>query len=693
MNYFSLIKHQVTGVLIFLLSITYAFSQSGLSQSATTDLIKDTIAVEQTLSPINIGYGMQSPIAINTAITSSEASGFNQGLISDPTQLIQGRVAGLQIYNRGGDPNQASILRLRGTALGVNTTPLIVVDGIIGASLQTVDPNDVARITVLKDAAATAIYGARAAAGVLLVETKRAKDQQTGLQVSYQGQGAVSQVQNTIPVLTADEFRAAGGVDLGASTNWMDEILQTAFSQTHGLSIGQTINKSNFRLSANYRDVEGILLNSGFEQINARLNFDTKTLNERLTVGLNAAYSHRASNYSFAEAFQYAVQMNPTAPVLGEDAPIPFNSEQYGGYYQTLGLFNSFNPVSILEQSTNLGRDNSYLLGAYAAYQLSDKFTFTGRFAHENLDNKDRAYYPATSLFRGNASSPIRKGRVDYLGSTVQSDLYETYFTYVKNKENRNTQWVTGYTHQRFSRSGYGAIFGDFEDSEFDFPNSFSPPFGLFDPDNISAPFGTNPGFISIASNALPKATLDALFTRTTIKWNETISMNASFRLETSNSTNTETNWTTFAALGFGIDLNQYLQLSVLDQLKLRVAWGSMGGSNSLGRTSSPIRAVVNGSDGSISTELVRNPVGNGFKKYRQNEFNIGTDVTSDRFQLSIDAYSRRDNNFLTLVPVDVTIFGVDNRYDDEGKALTQGIELNLAYELLRRDKISWHTI
>lgn len=692
MKYSSLIKHQLVSVFILLLSIQYASAQQAASSKSDTEntsfsssiTTSDTSSTETANELISIGYSTQSRTAINTAIATIEAPAFNQGLISDPTQLIQGKTAGLQIYNRGGDPNRASLLRVRGTALGVNTSPLIVVDDIIGASLQTIDPNDVARITVLKGAAATAIYGARASAGALLIETKRASDQKSGLQINYLGQGAISQVQATVPVMSPDEFLAVGGVDLGASTNWINEITQTAFSQTHGLSIGQTINNSNFRLSANYRDVEGILLNSGFEQLNARLNFDTKVLNDRLTVGLNVAYSHRATNYSFAEAFQYAIQRNPTAPVLGEDAPFAFNSEQYGGYYETLG----FNPVSILEQNRNEELANDYLLGAYASYQLSDEFKFTGRFAYEHLDRKNRDYYPTTALFRGNAASPIRKGRVDYLGVTSKTKLYEGFLTFERNQEQKAVQLSVGYSRQSFSKPNYGGVFSDFSVGNYDFLASFLPPFDpLFS--NTPSDILTNfPGLESVFVDRGLEENLNALFARALFDWKQTFFLNASLRSEKSDQSTVNLIRNTFAALSIGADINQYLSIAALDQLKIRAGWGMVAPNKS----KEEIRGIIAAATVSIPPgTLIRSPVIDYLRTQRQAEFNLGLDIASKRFYASIDAYSRRATDVWEKV-VDSEVFGVE-RSSNDTQASTRGIELNLGFELIGSEKISWQTM
>jgi TonB-dependent SusC/RagA subfamily outer membrane receptor len=391
---------------------SWTWAQISLPASpAAPQALVDTVKTDNTPSTTHIGYGQQAPAHLSVALTSVQATDFNPGLISDPMLLLQGRVAGLQIYNRGGNPNLPSLLRLRGSSLGANPDPLIVIVGVVGASLANLDPNDVVRITVLKDAAAAGIYGLRGAAGVLLVETRRAARDRSGLQLTYCGQAGMAELAGQVPVMEAAQFLANGGNDLESTTNWRDEVSQLGFSQAHGLALGGVAGNTNFRLSANYRNVKGVLRHSGFEQLNTRMHFTTTALNDRLEVGVDGAFNLRQSNFSFPEAFRYAVSYNPTAPVLGEDAAFPYDSERYGGYFQILGLFDSFNPVSILDQNFNEGRSSGYTLGAHASYHLSPRLKLHARTGQQALDAKTRAFYSPTALFRGNAGAALRRGR------------------------------------------------------------------------------------------------------------------------------------------------------------------------------------------------------------------------------------------------------------------------------------------
>ena len=238
------------------------------------------------------GYGSQQQKEITSAVTSISAEEFNQGAINDASQLLQGKVAGLQIYNRGGDPNAGTVIRLRGlSSLGANISPLVVIDGVVGASLNNVDPSDIESYTVLKDASAAAIYGSRGSSGVIIVTTKSGGV--GAAQLTYSGQLSSSSILNQIDTMSPQEFIASGGRDLSSQTDWLDEVTRDAFTQIHNVSATGGNGKTNYRVSANLREAEGILLNSGFDQFNTRLNFSTTALDDRLKIDFNTSFTQR----------------------------------------------------------------------------------------------------------------------------------------------------------------------------------------------------------------------------------------------------------------------------------------------------------------------------------------------------------------------------------------------------------------
>ena len=223
-------------------------------------------ADQQTISEVVVvGYGTQRKKEITSAVTSLKEGDFNRGTVNDPSQLLQGKVAGLNVVRPGGDPNGGFQIRLRGiSTVGANAEPLVVIDGVIGGSLATVDPNDIASIDVLKDGSAAAIYGTRGSSGVILITTKSGKAGR--VTAEYNGSIAMESLARRIPVMTADEYRQVPGkIDLGASTDWLDLVTNTSYSQVHNLSLGGGTGSTTFRASLNLRDANGIAINSGFQ--------------------------------------------------------------------------------------------------------------------------------------------------------------------------------------------------------------------------------------------------------------------------------------------------------------------------------------------------------------------------------------------------------------------------------------------
>lgn len=214
------------------------FTEQEVSISGKSSVSVSLVAGGSSLNEVVVvGYGSQRKKEVTSAITSISAEQFNKGNVSDVAQLLQGKVAGLSISRPGGDPNGGFVLRLRGlSTLGANTQPLIVVDGQIGADINTVDPNDIKSIDVLKDGSAAAIYGTRGSAGVIIITTKSGKNGPP--QVNYNVSVTAESASKFTDHMTADEFIALGkGTNYGAKTDWNKEITRTAISQVHNLSL------------------------------------------------------------------------------------------------------------------------------------------------------------------------------------------------------------------------------------------------------------------------------------------------------------------------------------------------------------------------------------------------------------------------------------------------------------------------
>ncbi|NJL76631.1 MAG: TonB-dependent receptor plug domain-containing protein, partial [Saprospiraceae bacterium] len=376
------------------------------------------------------GYGTAKAKEVTSAITSIKAEDFNKGNISDPTQLLQGKVAGLTISRPGSNPNGGFNIRLRGLGtLGANTQPLVIIDGVLGADLNTVDPNDIASIDVLKDASAAAIYGTRGGSGVILITTKSGQAGKTT--VNYEGFVSADLLDRYQEVLSPDEFRnfAGGtsgslrGTDLGSSTEWFDEITEVGVSQVHSLSVSGGSKNTTYRASGNFRSVNGVAKKTGFERLNGRLNVSQKALNDRLKLDFNYTTTAIDQQLGFDEAFRYATIYNPTAPIRSNDPAFA----RYDGYFQQT-LFDYFNPVAIIEQNTNEGEVRNSIASFRGTFTLLDGLDVSASFAQERKDFTRRTYYDKNSFFRGTD----RNGLAEQRNEKNLNDLFELTANYRK---------------------------------------------------------------------------------------------------------------------------------------------------------------------------------------------------------------------------------------------------------------------
>jgi len=345
----------------------------------TKDVLKIELAEDTKLMDeiVVVGYGIAKKNDLTGAVSSLKEKDFNKGVVTSPTDMIQGRIPGVNITSNGGEPGAGVSVRVRGAnSIRSGQEPLYVVDGIplditdvqpsgastsgIGSSstknpLNFLNPDDIESIDVLKDASATAIYGSRGANGVVIVTTKKGKEGKT--KVSYSSYVGISELPSKYPVLNASEYNAAraklglAAADLGSNTDWQDQIFRTAYSQNHSLSLSGGNKSSNYRASLNYMNQDGIILKTGMEKYSGRLNISTKTLNDRLTidVGLTAARTNdqRAplgeSGGVEGDLLLSALKLNPTYPVYNAD----------GTYYQVSDQVR--NPVAMI----NLTNDNT----------------------------------------------------------------------------------------------------------------------------------------------------------------------------------------------------------------------------------------------------------------------------------------------------------------------------------------------
>ena len=640
------------------------------------DQITVSLAADNELEEVVVtGYGSQSSKEITSAVVKVDPEEFNRGTINNANQLLQGKVAGLSIYHRGGNPNSAGVVRLRGiSTVGANVQPLVVVDGIIGASLDNVDPADIETINVLKDGSAAAIYGSRGSAGVILVTTKRGADGSASFE--YNGQFAMSTRANSIDVLTADEFTSGNfglqGFDLGAETDWLDVVSRDANSMIHNFSVAGGTGNTVYRLSANLREVEGILLKSGFDQFNTRASIQTTALDDKLRVSFNTSYTKREQENGFNEAFRYAVTYNPSAPIYRNNNP-------EDGFFEIEGLFDSFNPYAILMQNINEGERTEFNYGLNLDYDFTEKLSATVNIANQSSMYSNREYYSPESFFRGNATSPLRRGEARFFDNKNEFKLYEVYARYNDDFGSTNLSVTGGYSYQQNNYSDKFFSLGDFPSNDFNYLNAIEVSQDL-----------QNAGFINASSNASPDEKIIAMFARANVTIDDAIFINASVRREGSTKLGADNQWGIFPSVGLGVDLNKYLNVGA-DKLKFRVGYGVTGALPGQSGLTQPTYAIQSDALGNFSSAPSRAP--NPDLKWEEKaETNIGIEYRKGKLDVTLDYYTREIKDFILEVPADVATTGFPSIITNAGTLSASGIELALNYDVINNENASYST-
>ncbi len=619
-----------------------------------------------------VGYGVQDRREITSSVASISADQFNRGNINEAQELLQGKVAGLQITRPGGDPNAGFTIRLRGLAtIGANTEPLVVVDGVIGASFNSVDPNDIESIEVLKDASAAAIYGTRGSNGVILITTKTGSAvADGGISVNYNGQISSSFVANRYETLTPEEYRGltSRGItinDLGASTDWWEEVTQNAYTQSHSLAVSGGSGTTNYRVSGNFRDVQGIQRGTGNQQLNARLNMNHRALNDRLTVNANISVTNRENQVGLGEVFRYAMTFNPTAPIDNPGSG-----------------FDNFNPLQINNLTTWDEESSRYVIGLRGEYDFSDVIDGLSGAVFYSTENQDffrGEYYNSQLRFRGAGRNGLARREM----SNNSNQLFETTFNYRNTFDWVRVESVAGYSYQEFESKGQFVEGGDFVTDSF-----------LYN--NMGASREFNRGLGNIAS-WLNESKLIAFFSRVNMTFDNTYFLSGTFRREGSTRFGAGNKWGNFFAVSGGAELTNLIDIPRANELKFRVSYGQTGQNApfdgiSLLRFGPGASFLV---DGQFLPSL--GPVSNpnpDLKWEVKKELNVGVDFAffNDRLSGSVEYYSSRTEDLLLEfgVPVPPNLFPL--QWVNIGEISNKGVELALSYQAFQTTDANWTT-
>jgi TonB-linked SusC/RagA family outer membrane protein len=656
---------------------------SGSSTTANVSLIATNANLNEV---VVVGYGTQKKKEITSAITSVSAEQFNKGNINDVAQLLQGKVAGLSISRPGGNPNAGFDIRLRGLAtIGSGTSPLVVIDGQIGADLNSIDPNDIKSIDVLKDGSSAAIYGTRGSAGVLIVTTKTGIRGQS--QVSYNGSVSVENAARLTKHMSADEYRAfiktlGVGTDYGASTDWYKEVTRPGLSHQHNLSFSGGNEHTTYNASVNFRDAQGIAIRTGFNQLNGRVNLTHKALNDKLVFNIEASSTRKQAQLGFDQGFEYAAIYNPTSPVF---AKTPAEDLAGGGYFEVSATEYS-NPVAVLKQNTNESTLKRVNLAGSVEYEIFKGLKFLTRYAMQSSSTYISAYTPSNAFIdRGFYNGVTGVGRHGYSykeDDEAITQLYENTLAYQHKISKLDINAIAGYSYQDFVYQGLDIGAGNFVTD--------------LAGQQFSAAQDIQNGLATVSSYKNGNR-LVAFFGRLNLNWNNLAYLSASLRREGSTEFGPDHKWGYFPAVSAGVDLNKFIQIPAVNTLKLR---GSYGVTGSLPPSPGLSEFTFTGQgnyliNGQWLTTYGPNQNNNPDLKWEKKaEADIGLDFTAFNSRLSgtIDYFNRTTSDLIFNVTVPSPPALISTETKNVGTLTGKGYEIALNYDVLKQKKLNWTT-
>jgi iron complex outermembrane receptor protein len=656
--------------------ISYTTQTVTVGNQSTIDVVLAP-AMSSLNEVVVTGYGTQKKREVTSSITSVKSDEFNKGSVNNPVELIQGKVAGLSISKPGSNPNGMYDIRLRGlSTIGANLGPLVIIDGVIGADLNNVDPNDIESINVLKDGSAAAIYGTRGSSGVILVQTKKGK-KGTAV-IDYNVYVTAEMVAKNTNVMNAAEWRAMSaevglGTDFGANTDWFKQIEQTAISQVHNISMSGGTDKTSYRASINYRDNEGILITTGNQQLNGRINITQKALNDKLTLDLNLGATENNKQLGHDAAFRYASIYNPTAPVTSTDPAYT----QYGGYFQQV-LFDYYNPVAILKLDTQNQKDRLLNMSVKGTYEIVKNLNIDAFYSFQT-SNQHRSEYCSKYDYWGGMN---RNGLATVQDDNQESKLFESTLHYIGDVTSAiNLSVLGGYSYQEFVNDESYLQAGNFLTDDFSF-NNFA----------AALDWKNGKGTVTSFKNSNK---LIAFFGRVNLNINSMWFVTASARYEGSSRFGSANKWGMFPAIGGGADLSKLINLDFIDNLKLRVNYGITGNQPSdsylsLQRLGPQGNFYYNG-----NFVFGYSPVSNAntdLKWEKKGEFDAGFDFSlfSSKLSGSFDFYTRitKDLLFQYQVPVPPNLY--NQAWLNLGKIKSSGLELSLNYNVVKKGDFNY---
>ena len=682
---------------VLLLGSQVAFAQNEGEGDANSAMSQADEMFEQLEEVVVIGYGTQKKKDLTGSSASVSAEDFNGGVVTSPEMLIQGKAAGITITPTNGEPGGGVSVRVRGgTSISSSNEPLYVIDGmpiqsantlpggtgLTGGSqrnpLSRLNPNDIESITVLKDASATAIYGARGANGVVLITTKKGKGG-SAMAVDYNYQLSASTLAKKLDLLTADEYRAAVnrfglGNTLGnADTDWQDEVFQTGVAQQHNLSLSGGSAEGNYRLSLGYLDQDGIVINSGTERFTSRLSMNQKTLDGKLTLSGNINVSQQDDNltpYQQTGGFEGGIftnvmKMNPTLPVYDADGNYTFVSNSVR------------NPVQAALEIDDVARTTGITMNGTARLDLGDLvegLSATANTGYDTYNTLRKTYLPKSTPY-GVADNGIAAQKF----GQVSSQVLETYLNYDAEVGGNMLNLIGGYSWQENNYEGFGATAYDFVTDNYSFNNLDG---------GGRAQLGDKYSYRGASR-------LVSFYTRANYDIGGKLMLTGTVRRDGSSKFGANNKWGVFPSFAAALRLSEFdFVPESFSDLKLRAGWGVVGNEaigeyQSIARIGTGSNAVIGGSPTSGTGYL--NPANPSLRWESTASTNVGLDweLNDGKFYGSLDVFQKNTSDLLLTVPAPAPSVA-PTLLANVGATSNTGFDLMLNYALVSTSDFGW---
>ena len=663
-------------LILALLATGISANTFAANDSTTPEVVetkRDTLKLSEV---VVVGYGKMRRKDITSSITTIQSSDLNQGVYTSPAQLLQGKVPGLTV-SKSGDPNAAPSITLRGASTlrtGAAMEPYYIVDGVPGVDLSLVATDDIESIDILRDATATAIYGSKAANGVIIVTTKHGKA--GSAHVTYNGYMAVETVAKNLDLASAADLRAYAkkngfelANDMGADVDWQKEVERTGISHNHNLAVSGGNSRSGYNVSLNYLNHEGIIRTSELERFGARALAHSKVLKDhlQLSLGVNASQTTKKG----IEAQEHGVSVtdamvyySPCQPVRGSD----------GSWTESTSTTQYYNPMSMINEDTNNVIYRRMQITGKGDLNLCPDLSWSAQYSYMYDQNVLSEYHSTKSQI---VKTHGQATRSTYMNS---KEVFETFGNYNHTFPGyHRVGAMVGYSWEQTNQDdGFGLTVKDFYNDAVKY-------FNLTYANQID-------GIDGVESGAESTLRMISFYGRLNYSYASRYNFQATLRRDGSSAFGKNNRWATFPSVSAAWRIAEedfVRKLDIFSDLKLRVGYGVSG--NSLGFDAYSARRTYgvsgwfqyvdeNGVTTNKHTLAATNNANPDLKWERTGMFNVGLDFGffNSRLTGTIEYYDKRTSDLIYYYPVSTNRYPFGTMTANVGDISNRGIELTI---------------